>query len=333
MDTNLATIQTVTDIQPIPNADAIEVVSVLGWKCVAKKGEFKIGDKCVYIAIDTVVPDEPRFEFLRKVHFRIRTIRLRKQLSQGIVFPIGILQPGNYEVGQDVTAIIGVKHYEKPIPPNMAGEVKGNFPSHTPKTDEIMVQSIPPILDEIRGKECYITVKQDGCSATFSHFNGEIDVCSRNLSWKESESNVFWKMFRKYNMENVLREVGNYSVQAEICGPGIQENKLGLKEIEMFVFSVYDIQKGKYLDYQDYRSFCEKHHLPVVPLISVCTFDFTMDKLIEMARGKYENGQPREGIVVRPVVECYSPSVDNHSSSLRGRMSFKVLNNDALEKE
>jgi hypothetical protein len=58
-----------------------------------------------------------------------------------------------------------------------------------------------------------------------------------------------------------------------------------------------------------------------------------MDQLVEMAKGKYESGQSREGIVIRPVIECYSPSIDNHSSSLRGRMSFKVLNNDALENE
>jgi len=287
----------------------------------------------VYIAIDTVVPETPQFEFLRKAHFRIRTCRLRKQLSQGIVFPTAIIQnQQEWTDGQDVTELVGVRKYEKPIPVNMAGMVKGSFPSYVPKTDEIMLQSIPNILKEIAGKDVYISVKCDGTSCTFGNFNGEIDVCSRKLSLKDAEGNLYWQIFKKYNIAGVFEKNPNIAIQGEVCGPSIQKNRLGLKEHELFVFQVYDIKSGKYLNYADFIEFCRINNLQTVPILNTCTFDFTMEEMIEMAKGVYANGQLREGIVVRPLVECYSPSVDNHDDKLRGRMSFKVLNNDFLEK-
>lgn len=334
-DKNLATIQTITDIQPIPDADQVEVAKVLGWKCVVKKNEFKVGDKCVYVAIDTVVPDDARFEFLRKVHFRIKTCRIRKQLSQGIVFPLSILNntaASGWTLiveGTDVTDIVGIKKYEKPVPKDL--NMKGGFPSHTPKTDEIMVQSIPKILTEIAGKEVYITVKCDGTSATFSSFNGEIDVCSRNWSLKDG-NNVYWQMFKKYAMDKIFGMADRFSIQGEIVGVGVQGNKMGLTELDLYVFQVYDIFNAKYLDYEEFKNFCQAWGLKTVPHIKTCAFNFTMEELIEMAKGTYDNGELREGIVIRPVVECYSPTIDNHDPALRGRMSFKVLNNDFVEK-
>jgi RNA ligase (TIGR02306 family) len=77
MDNNLATVQEVTEIQPIVGADQIEVASVLGWKCVVKKGDFKVGDKGIYICIDTIVPEVPQFEFLRRVNFRVKTVECK----------------------------------------------------------------------------------------------------------------------------------------------------------------------------------------------------------------------------------------------------------------
>jgi RNA ligase (TIGR02306 family) len=333
-DKNLATIQTITDIQPIPNADAVEVASVMGWKCVVKRNEFKIGDKCIYVAIDTLVPETPQFEFLRKTHFRIKTCRIRKQLSQGIVFPLTIIQDQQEWVdGQDVTEVVGIRKYEKPIPANMAGIIKGSFPSYISKTDEINVKSIPAIIDEIKGKEVYISVKCDGTSGTFGCFNGEIDVCSRNLSLKETEGNVYWEMFHKYNMKKMFDTVGNFVIQGECVGEGIQKNPMKLKGHELFVFQVYDIFNAKYLDYADFLNFCKAWNLQTVPIEKVCIFDFTLEQLAVMAQGNYSSGSRREGIVIRPVIECYSNVVDKHDPSLRGRMSLKSMNDSYLEKD
>jgi len=88
----LASIQKIIGIRPIEGADKIEVCQVLGWECVVKKGDFKVGDFVVYCETDSVMPDKPEFEFLRERKFRIRTIKLRKTVSQGIIFPLSILK-------------------------------------------------------------------------------------------------------------------------------------------------------------------------------------------------------------------------------------------------
>lgn len=119
----LASVQKIIAIDPIPGADAIEVATVLGWKVVIKKGEYKVGDLCIYIQIDTIVPDNVEyFEFLRERNFRVRTIKLRKQISQGLIVPLHIGDPNFFnnphttyydKEGQDVTETMGVRKYEK----------------------------------------------------------------------------------------------------------------------------------------------------------------------------------------------------------------------------
>lgn len=162
----LASIQIVREVEKHPNADQLDVIKVLGWQLVAKLGEFKVGDKCVYIEIDTVVPsDNPNFAFLASTGFRVRTIKLRGAMSQGIAFPLTILpkDPDEYIVGQDVSSVLDVTHYEKPVPISMGGLVRGNFPFGLPKTDEERIENIPEIINEIQGKMVYIAQKLDGC--------------------------------------------------------------------------------------------------------------------------------------------------------------------------
>ncbi|MBQ9247308.1 MAG: hypothetical protein IJ171_01830, partial [Ruminococcus sp.] len=108
----LAHVEQIVDIQPIPDADKIEVATVLGWKVVIAKADgFKVGDKVVYIEIDSKVPDRPEFEFLRDRKFRVKTIKLRGQYSQGLIVPLSILGSGNYNVGDNVTDKLGITYY------------------------------------------------------------------------------------------------------------------------------------------------------------------------------------------------------------------------------
>lgn len=108
----LAHVETIVDIQPIENADKIEVATVLGWKVVISKADnFHVGDKVVYIEIDSKVPERPEFEFLRDRKFRVRTIRLRGQYSQGLILPMSILGGKDYAVGTDVTKELGITYY------------------------------------------------------------------------------------------------------------------------------------------------------------------------------------------------------------------------------
>lgn len=88
---HLATVREIATLRPITGADRIEVAQVDGWECVVQKGEFHVGDRTVYVEVDSVVPERPEFEFLRDRKFRVRTIKLRGQVSCGLVLPLSIL--------------------------------------------------------------------------------------------------------------------------------------------------------------------------------------------------------------------------------------------------
>lgn len=346
MARKLASIQRISAIEPIEGADLIVCATVLGWKVVVKKDEFHAGDLCVYCEVDSRLPAKPEFEFLAKAKYRIKTIKLRGQVSQGICFPVDILPDGDYAVGQDVTEVLGVVKYEPPLPRRtLAGDTKGSFPGYVPKTDEMRIQSVPDLLDELRGVHCYATVKIDGTSATFCRFDDAIDVCSRGRSVKEhvkyknqdgSEgitTTVYWRMFRKYHMDELFKAHNHLAIQGEIAGfwdemnrSAIQGNKLKLKESDLYVYNIFDIKEHRYYDFDEFMKFCAKWRLLNVPVDNYdFVLDHTVEELLKMAEGQYQFGGPREGLVIRPLVEM-------HSKVLKGRASFKAINNKFLLK-
>jgi len=337
----LATIQKIKSIIPIPEADRIEMVEFesIEWKCVTRKGEFKVGDAAIYIEIDSIIPFEPWSEFLRNKDKPEKPIRLKtkkmmkKYISQGIALPISILSQYGYDIisvdanGHDVTEILGIEKYMPPVSARLSGQVRGPFPSHLPKTDEERIQSSPTLLEELRGLRCYSAVKADGTSCTCANISEDepIHVCSRNLSLQDGD-NVYWDMYKKYRIEDVLNDCERlYGIQFECVGPGVQKNRLGLEELQIMVFDVRDIQAGRYLDFSDLVAFCTKYDLPMVPIDNPdFVFDFaTAGDLLKAADGFYDNGHPREGIVVRPLQGVYSPT-------LQGRLSVKAISNEFL---
>ena len=346
----LASIQKIISVEPIENADKIEKVKVLGWQVIAKKDEFKEGQLCIFCEIDSVFPEKPEFEFLRSKKFRIKTQKMRGVLSQGIVFPLDILSDhdklmlyeqyhirGNINIiGQDVTEKLGITKFEQPITPQLMGQAKGNFPTYiVPKTDEIRLQSVISVLDEIKGKEVYITEKEDGTSFT-AYYKDEFGFCSRNLDQKNELTNqsIYAKIALQYNLENKLKEYYylngvHLAIQGEITGDGINKNPLNLfrNRQQLHIFNVYDIDKQKYYDVNDALGIVISLGLHFVKIIEYGTFNYTLEQLLEKAKGKYIGTKNNiEGIVVRPITECYS-------NVLEGRLSFKVINNDYLLKE
>ena len=333
----LASIQTILSLSPIAGADAILLAKVLGWELVVKKTEFQVGDRCVYFEIDSVLPIAQWNDHLRKEPnkpLRIKTIRLRGQLSQGLAMPLSIIPTGEYEVGQDVTTLVGVTKYEPVVPAHLSGMAKGNFPAFLHKTDETRLQSEPRVLDEAISKGLVLvgTLKMDGTSFTAYRRDDEFGVCSRNLDLKETEGNAHWRMARKLKLEEILRsEPRNLSIQGEICGPSIQANRLGLSESKLYLFNLFDIDAGKYLSHTELSAFAEKHMLNMVP--TVYRLDFggvvgprDVNHLLDIANNlNYDNGTPAEGIVWRSMCETYS-------DVLKGRMSFKTISNRFLEK-
>lgn len=324
MHRNLASIQRIYNIRNIPNADKIQVATILGWNVVIEKNKYKENELVVYCEIDSIMPDKPEFEFLRPRGFKIKTMKLRGCLSQGICFPLSILSKGiEITEGMDVTEILHITKHEVIL---NCREVKGNFPYFIPKTDEIRIQSVPEIIKEIYNKISYITTKLDGTSATYYLKDNIFGVCSRNLELKQA-NNPYWHVVEKYNIENKLRDYGkNIAIQGEIIGQGIQGNKLELKNIQFKGFNVYNIDTQKYFNYIQLINFLDLVKLPIVSVEKTLIFKYmSIEELLEVAKGNYDNNTPREGIVIRPIEECYS-------ELLKGRLSFKVVNNDFLLK-
>jgi RNA ligase (TIGR02306 family) len=344
MERKLASIQRALAIRPIENADAIELVRINGWQCVTRKGEFRVGDLGVFLEIDAIPPDTDEFRFLwqpkpkpetagtasplpdsRPATFRIRTLKLRGVLSQGLFLPLVPFSLGDVREGDDVTERLGVGKYEPPPPTDM-GDRRGSFPPLVPKTDETRVQSVPQVLDELRGRPYVITLKYDGTSATFciDPRDGEFHVCGRSMSIRPGE-NLYWRVARKHDLEGALRRRPSLAIQGEVVGPGIQKNRLGLKETALFAFSAFDISAARYLGHDDARAVFAEIGLPPVAVIEEgdC-FQHTQESLLTLAEGKYHGtNNEREGLVVRPRHETISPA-------LNGRLSFKVISNRFL---
>lgn len=337
MERKLASIRKILDLKPIEGADNIELAIVDGWQVVvAKNVEHKVGDFIVYCEIDSFLPIKEEFEFLRKSSykkmgevegFRLRTAKMMGQISQGLILPISVLGSKIFlEEGMDVTEMLGIVKYEPPIPAELAGKVKGIFPSFIHKTDEIRVQNIP---DEYKtyiesNDNFYITEKLDGSSATFYINNGEFGVCSRNLELLETEGNTFWKVARELDLENKMRAKNkNFAIQGELIGEGIQGNPYKIKGHTVMFFTAFDIDTQKRFNYADFAMFMARNQLEVAPLLSIrvgTDLPKTIDELLKFAEGKSSLNEKteREGIVIR--------TSDNI-------ISFKAISNKFLLKD
>lgn len=338
----LAHIEKVTNIRPIEGADKIEQVNILGWNVVIKKDEFKEGDLCVYIEIDSICPETEYFEFLRSRNFKVKTIKLKGVISQGLVVPMSILPKGSYNEGDDVTDILGItKHDDSEIisfPNRPVKKYKwlkrlwykifhkkkktSTFPSWVKKTDETRIQNMPHVLQD---KGAFsVTEKVDGCSATFTLrkklFGYEYLVCSRNrVADKDS---VYTEISNKNNMKEVLkglfRHLGckkHITIQGEIIGPKIQGNKYNLSKNDFYAFNL--ITDGKLCSSAFAKVELNANNIKFVPVLNyVFRLPDTVDELVKIADGQSElYDTPREGLVVR-----------------NGQTSFKVISIEFLLK-
>lgn len=335
----LASVQVVNEIRPIENADAIECAVVLGWTVVAKKGEFKVGDKCVFFEIDSILPNEEKYSFLDYKEeyngYRLKTVRLRGQLSQGLALPINIFElPEDIEIGTDLTEQLKIRKYEPPVPEE-AGAKSSSKVWEIPKTDEERYQSNPDLVDALKGKEYYASVKLDGTSTTIilninDENEPEVNVCGRNTCYEENPNNKYWAVAMKYNMKEKILEHYNktgkrLAFQGELIGPKIQGNKMGLTENDLYIFNVW-IAEGKQpyekCDIDTALSIIKGLGLKFVPIELTGIFEYNTEDLqglTELPYNKYfKNAKPSqniEGLVFR---------------SKDMKVSFKVVSNKFL---
>jgi len=239
----LASIQRIVSLSPIEGADKIEKAVVLGWELVvAKKDSFKVGDKVCYCEIDSILPDKPEFEFLIDRKFRIKTIKLKGQVSQGICFPLSILPKGNYKEGDDVTNLIGVRKYnpqaefEHKEADRLAAIDKNRltkffkrlawyrrlffkpkrvpFPAFIKKTDEDRIQLFPDYYERWGDLTFDVTEKVDGQSVTYFMIPNKkifpwdkkwkFGVCSRNFQLLKPDNSSYWTLAKELDIEKKM---------------------------------------------------------------------------------------------------------------------------------
>lgn len=338
MERQLATIQKIEEIKPIEGADKIHAIRIKDWWVVAQKEMgYKVGDLVIYFEIDSFLPDIEIFSFLKKgsslkrmtieneikVGIRLKTIKLRGQISQGLIMPTSILTPltfgyrGELTEGSDVSPYLGVIKWEAPIPSQLAGKAKGFFPSFIPKTDEERIQNMRSILNGF-----YVTEKLDGSSVTYFKKDGVFGVCSRNLELLETEGNTQWRLAREMDLENKLPD--GFAIQGELVGEGIQKNPLGLIGQKVFFYNVYKIEWTKYLDYEDMIQFLVGLGVSIVPVLDT---DYALPKTVEEiltyaeGRSSLNPNVEREGVVIRS---------KNERPFNGQRTSFKAISNRYL---
>lgn len=319
----MAYVAKINKLEKHPNADALDICTIGGWKVVSQKDLHREGDLVIYCSIDSWIPHTlapflsgssgPK-EYEGVQGNRLRTVKLRKQVSQGLVLPIRELDVdlSAANEGDDVSELLGILKWEAPIPTQLAGQVKGNFPDFIPKTDQERVQNLQREL-EIWYEKDYsweITEKLDGSSMTVFSRDGEMNVCSRNLNLECNPDNAFWKAALDQDLGSIWKEhefSNDYVLQGELIGEGVQGNPYGLSGRRFVLYDIYDTQECLYLMPFERREMFETmvamgvdiDHVPVVVYegVSVKSIDYWLDCADGETRLK--KGGKREGIVMK----------------------------------
>jgi RNA ligase (TIGR02306 family) len=333
----MATVQQIVSISPIEGADAIEVARVLNWDIVVKKGEFAVGQMAVYFEIDSWIPSSIAPFLTKPGHFprsyngvegeKLRTIKLRGQISQGLLLPVPSYLASPENEGGDLTEVLNIQKWEAPISAQLAGQARGNFPARIAKTDQERIQNMTRAFANgtLQAEVYEVTEKCEGSSMTVYVLTDEFGVCSRNLDLKETEGNTFWDLARSQGMKEKLRAFGqDVAIQGEAIGPGIQDN---IYKLDKHEFRLFDVQLpnegGRYLDPDERAEFAAKYGFVEAPLIDANWGfgDKSIDDVIKMADGQsvINPKTKREGLVFK--------------AKSRKRFTWKAISNEYLRKQ
>jgi RNA ligase (TIGR02306 family) len=323
MSIKLATVEKILEVYPHPNADSLEFAKVLGYQCIVPKGKWSVGDFCILIQPDTVLPDAEWSKVYKSKSNRVKAIKLRGEWSFGIVESFQILEGDRAIIemalpteGLDVSQELGVIKYESPQPQDL--NAKGGLPFDIPKTDEERFQNLN--LEKYFGKSVDISLKIDGQSFTAFYKDGDFGVCGRTMEYKLDSDNNYTRNFKKYKLEEKLRDYCqkygvNIALRGEQFGAGIQASGLNphaKHPLNLMFFSCYDIDNRRYFSPSEkhyYRNVCEELELPTVPRLEKnVIFDKSFIDQYQTAE-KTDEGNPFEGVVV--VGEGYSFKIIN----------------------
>lgn len=341
----LVSIEEILDIQPIENADNIEVATVKGWKVVVKKGEFKVGDVAVYFEVDSWIPKDlapflksnsKNTSFLGVEGALLKTVKLRGQISQGILLPIDYVNNylfqrptfiGDLSVAEMSSSYMSLEErlsvikFELPTKDDAGYQ----FPSFIPKTDQERVQNLD--LSEYQG--IYeVSEKLDGSSMTvfYRQDDDSFGVCSRNIMFKDEVNNNFIYAEKTLKLLSKLKQTGlSLAIQGELVGPGIQGNPYKLADHQFFCYSIFDIETQEYWLPTNREIFCEECDIPSVPTFPDFEIDrsTSLESLLDYADGRSVMCDPFHRVKLEGLV----------FKNIKTQQSFKVISNEWLLKQ
>jgi len=335
------------------NADTLDIHQILGWQVITKRGEFKIKDIAVYFPTGTVLPDT-LIELLGiqnylsgPEHNRVSKIKLRGERSFGMLVPIhalNIVSEEKYEVGTDLSEMLGCYKYEPPINQKSGamGLTNKKHEFWQPYTDIENVRNYPNIFEE--NEEIIVTEKIHGTNVYVGrifHENGEqedfassrkvqrtkpdnVSELKNNRYWlpwtlpqfDEMINNIYHDLLEKQIEGFTKQQTNVVDVFGETYGKGVQSLAYGRTNIG---FVVFDIRiNGEYISFKETISYCEKHDISHVPVLCYEKYDFARLKWLSDGKtvlGNYKH--IREGIVFRPIVERTNPKI--------GRVILKMI--------
>ncbi len=326
----LASIQKIKNVEPIELSDNLELAIVNGWQVVIQKGSYKKDDKIIFCEIDSWIPysiapylskgKEPKI-YKGIAGARLKTLKLRGALSQGLVLPLTV----EGEEGDDVSELLGVIKWERETEYTINCKNsfdKREFPIWVPKTDQERVQNLVDVLHTYTDSKYLVTEKLDGTSMTIFLEGDRFGVCSRNYEVVEGD-NIYWRAVKELGLEDKIRNLAllkgctNIAVQGELVGPSIQGNYYDLPNLKFYVFDV--LVDGNYLTGLEMFTHTQSHIslFELVPHVAYINTIPPLEDLLKLSDGYSALvNKFREGIVVRTFYTA--------------RKSFKVISNDYL---
>ncbi|MFF2571667.1 RNA ligase (ATP) [Streptomyces sp. NPDC101191] len=316
-----------------PNADALELAQVGLYRAVVAKGRYRTGDIALYIPEQAVLPtalvDELGLtgRLAGKASDRVKAVRLRGELSQGLVCLPKALDGVDLEQaaqdGTDFAELLGITKWAPPIPPTMSGDVEA-APELLPWVEIENLHRFPDVFEP--GEPVVLTEKLHGtaCLVTYLAEEGRTLVSSKGfgakgLALKEDPRNLYWRAVHGHGVPAVAARLAErlgatrVGLFGEVYGAGVQDLAYGAnaRAEDGLGFAVFDVSAeiDGQVRWLDPAEVLAPGELPLVPRLHTGPYD--LDTVLALASGRETvSGRElhlREGVVVRPVTERYSP--------------------------
>jgi RNA ligase (TIGR02306 family) len=314
-----------------PNADQLEIISVKGWQLISQLGLWHVGDKAVYVPIESIIP----LELSDKMNItnylqngRVKCVKLRGEPSFGVLIPA----QHEWEVGKDVAEILGITKYEPPVRTiKFKGQPIDSLPSNSKFPNYTDIENLRNFNDVfIDGEKVEFTEKLHGANVKLGKIDGQLMAGSRKFIWKMPEElpdwddNWYWyphlihgiqELFKNNNGQDII-------IYGETYG---RVQYLNYNIPGKLAFAAFDIKiDGKWVSRDRFNTLCDSYNIPKVPVIYLGPYSLEQAKLYSKGLTvQGNNSHIREGIVIRPIEE---------RKNGYGRCIYKMVNEDYLLK-